>query len=335
ADTRELTAAPDGTWSTAFSANDDYTWSASSQGWSTPAAKTLVTPEVTAPALPTGRVLFIGKGQSVSLTGTALPDTTVQAVTTPDGGTATKGPALDVGADGTWDGITVAPTTATNVSLQRNATAASASFTVYPVSALTTTAATSGYAQRALTWSGDAGHAPLSVQLWTRPAGAASYALAGTVTAATSGAYTVSTMLPATSSPTPMAWKVVTTDGTTTFGTTTGTVNVLPLFAPTSTAPSGGAYKHTVAVSGSAVPGDVVTLWTRPATGGAWSRAASSTSNASTGAFNTGFTLLRDTLWRVTSATGTSAARSVVVRPTLAAPTRAKRAAMVYLSGWA
>ena len=155
------------------------------------------------------------------------------------------------------------------------------------------------------------------------------------MTAATSGAYTVSTMLPATSSPTPMAWKVVTTDGTTTFGTTTGTVTVLPLFAPTSTAPSGGAYKHTVAVSGSAVPGDVVTLWTRPATGGAWSRAASSTSNASTGAFNTGFTLLRDTLWRVTSATGTSAARSVVVRPTLAAPTRAKRAAMVYLSGWA
>ena len=293
----------------------------------------MVTPEVTSPALPTGRTLFVAKGGSLSLSGTGMPMTTVQAVTTPVGGTSMTGPTVNVGADGTWSGITVTPTAPTVVTLQRSASAVSPAFTIYPLSAPTVTAPASGYAQRPFTVTGNAG-APVSVQLWTQPAGAASYALAKAVTATSSGAFTIDAVLPA-SAPSSMAWKVVTTDGSTTFGTTNGTTSVRPLFAPTSTGPSAGAYRQVMSVTGAAVPGDPVTVWTKPVTGGSWSRVASASSDASTGAFTARFTLVRDTVWRVTSPTGTSAARTVVVRPTLAGPTRARRAAMVYLSGWA
>ena len=335
ADTRALTTAQDGTWSTSFTASDDYSWSAATQGWSTPVSKTLVVPDVTTPTLPTSRALFVAKGKSLSIAGTALPGTTVQATTKPVGGTSTTGPVVDVGADGSWSGTTVSPTAPTTVTLQRSAALAAQPLTVYPVSGLTTSAAKSGYAQRAFTLSGDAGDAPLTVQLWTEPAGAATYTLAKSVTAATSGSFTVSTLLPATSSASSLAWRVVATDGSTIFDTANGTVAVQPLFAPSSTGPTGGAYKHALAVNGTTVPGDVVTVWTKPISGGAWARAVSVTSNASTGAFSTTFTLLRDTLWRVTSPTGTSAARTAVVRPTLAGPTRARAGSMVYFSGWA
>jgi hypothetical protein len=336
ADVRDVTAAADGTWSTSFTANDDYSWSASSQGWttpSTPATKTMVTPDVTTPALASSRTVFVAKGATLTLSGTGMPKTTVQAVTTPAGGAASSGPSVTVGADGTWTGITLTPAVTSTVSLQRSSSAASLPFTVYPVPAPTATAPAAGYAQRSFAVTGNAG-APVTVQLWTQPAGAPSYTLVKTVTAAASGAFALATVLPS-AAPSAVAWKVVTTDGSTTFGTTRGSVSVRPLFAPTSTGPAGGAYRHVVRVSGAAVPGDVVTVWTRAATGGRWSRAASVTSDASTGAFTARFTLLRDTVWRVTSPTGSSTARTVVVRPTLAGPTRAKRGAMVYLSGWA
>ena len=335
ADTRDLTTAPDGTWSTSFTASDDYSWSAATQGWSTPVSKTLVAPDVTTPTLPSSRALFVTKGKSLSLAGTALPGTTVQAVVKPVGGASTTGPVLDVGSDGSWSGLTLSPAAATTVTLQRSTAAVSQPLTVYPVSKLTTTAASGGYAQRTFSLSGDAGDAPLTVQLWTEPAGATSYTLAKSVTAAPSGAFSISTLLPATSTVSSLGWRVVATDGTTVFDTASGTAAVQPLFAPSSTGPTGGAYKHALAVSGTAVPGDVVTVWTKPASGGSWTRAASATSNASTGAFNTAFTLLRDTLWRVASPTGTSADRTAVVRPTLAGPTRARAGSMVYFSGWA
>jgi hypothetical protein len=241
---------------------------------------------------------------------------------------------VTVGADGTWTGLALTPTTASAVSLQRSEAAASAPFTVFPVSAPNATAPATGYARRVFTVTGNAGGAPVSVQLWTRPAGASAYTLAKTVTAATSGAFSVGSVLPA-SAPSTVGWKLVTTDGSATFATMQGTVAVRPLFAPTSTGPGGGVYRHAVRVSGAAVPGDRVNVWTRPATGGSWWRAASVTSDASTGAFTARFTLVRDTVWKVTSRTGTSAVHTVVVRPTLAGPSRAKRGAMVYLSGWA
>jgi hypothetical protein len=334
ADVRNLTASSTGVWSTAFTAGDDYSWSASVQGWSSPTSKTMVTPEVTAPTLDASRALFVQKGASLALAGSALPKTTAQAVIKPQGGTATTGAPVTAGADGSWSGITVSPTGPTTVSLQRSTGLASAPITVYPVAAPTAAAPMSGYAQRNLTVSGNAG-APVSVQLWTRAAGASSYTLAKTVTAATTGAYTLTTLLPATDAPAAMAWKVVSTVGSTTYGAATGSTTVQPLFAPTSTGVTAAYYRTAVTVSGKAVPGDAVTLWTAPAGGGSWTRVSSVATNATTGAYSRSFTLVRDTVWKVTSPTGTTATRTTVVRPSLRGPTRAKAGTVVYISGYA
>ncbi|HMC69875.1 MAG TPA: hypothetical protein VKJ07_12040, partial [Mycobacteriales bacterium] len=235
---------------------------------------------------------------------------------------------------GTWSGVTVVPSAPTTVVLQRSATAKSAPITVFPVSAPTAVAPAKGYAERSFTVAGNAG-APVSVQLWTQPAGTSSYSLVKTVTAASSGAYSVTGALPAATSVSSTAWKVVSTAGSTTFGSATGSISVQPLFAPTSTGTSIGYYRGVVTVTGTAVPGDAVTLWTKPATSGSWTRVSSVTADAATGAYSRAFTLVRDTVWRVTSPTGTSAARTTVVRPSLHVPSRAKPRTVVYISGTA
>jgi hypothetical protein len=222
----------------------------------------------------------------------------------------------------------------TTVSIQRTKATASAPVTVYPVPTPTATAPGSGYAKRGFTVAGNAG-APVSVQLWTRPSGSSSYTLTKTVTAAVSGAYSVGGVLPATTVATSMAWKVVSTVASATYGSTGGSIAVRPLFAPTSTGPGWAYYRGAVTVSGKAVPGDAVTLWTKPSTRGSWARVSTVTANASTGAYSAAFRLVRDTVWRVTSPTGTTATRSTFVRPSLHGPTRAKIGTVVYVSGYA
>ena len=334
ADVRSLTATSAGTWSTIFTANDDYTWSAATQGWSTPTSTTTVVPDVTSPAPTATRSLFVPVDGAVAISGTGLANTTFVPVTTPAGGKAQSGPTVTVGADGTWTGVSVKPSVPTVLSLQRTTTAVSAPVTVYPVAPPTATAPAAGYAQRAFTVTGNAG-APVSVQLLTRPAGASSYTPATTVTAAANGAYSVATTLPATSSATPMAWKVVSSSADATFGAVSGSVTVEPLFAPSAAASSWGYYRKAVTVTGKAVPGDLVTLWTKPSSGGTWTRISAVASNSTTGAFSRSFTLTRDTLWRVTSPTGTTASRLTYVRPSIAGPTRAKAGTVVYFSGYA
>src|SRR4051812_45574644 len=333
ADVRSLTATSAGAWSTIFTANDDYTWSAATQGWSTPNSTTTVVPDVTSPAPTATRSLFVAKDGAVAISGTGLANTTFVPVTTPAGGKAESGPTVTVGADGTWTGVSVKPSVPTVLSLQRTTTAVSAPVTVYPVAPPTATAPTAGYAERAFTVTGNAG-GPVSVQLLTRPAGASSYTPAKAVTAAANGAYSVATTLPA-SSATPMAWKVVSSSANATFGAVSGSVTVKPLFAPTAAASVWGYYRKAVTVTGKAVPGDPVTLWTKPSSGGTWSRISAVASNATTGAFSRSFTLTRDTLWRVTSPTGTTASRLTYVRPSITGPTRAKAGTVVYLSGYA
>src|SRR5207248_1760235 len=115
--------------------------------------------------------------------------------------------------------------------------------------------------------------------------------------------------LPAASSATPLGWKAVSTTGNATFGSVTGSVTVKPLFAPTATASIWGYYLKAVTVTGKAVPGDVVALWTKPSSGGSWRRVSSVAASSATGAFSRTFTLPRDTLWRVSSPTGTTAAQ--------------------------
>ena len=145
----------------------------------------------------------------------------------------------------------------------------------------------------------------------------------------------MTTILPAASSPTSLAWKVVSSSANATFGTAAGTLTVKPLFAPTASASIWGYYRKAVTVTGKAVPGDLVTLWTQPSSGGSWTRVSSVTANGVTGAFSRAFMLPRDTLWRVTSPTGTTAKRLTFVRPSINGPTRAKAGTIVYFSGYA
>jgi hypothetical protein len=182
---------------------------------------------------------------------------------------------------------------------------------------------------------GNAGGAPLSVQLWTQPAGASTYTLVKTVTAATTGAFSVTTTLPSASAPSTMLWKVVTAGAATTFGSAQGRVSVQPLFAPRATSPTTSTYRHVVSVHGTAVPGDTVTLWTRPAGRRTWTRVSSVASSATTGAFSRSFVLTRDTVWKVTSPTGASASRTVAVRPSLHGPSSLARGGTVRVWGYA
>src|SRR4051812_16340318 len=229
ADVRALTASSTGAWTSSFTANDDYTWSAATQGWSTPSATTTVVPNVASPALTATRSLFVGKGASLGLAGTGLPSSTFVPVTTPLGGKAVTGAAVTVRPDGTWSGVTVIPTVPTTLTLQRTTKAISVPVTIYPVAPPTATAPAIGYAQRSFTVKGNAG-APVSVQLMTKPAGASTYTLVKTVTAAASGAYSVATTLPAAGTTTPLAWKVVSSSGAATFGAVSGGVQIRPLF---------------------------------------------------------------------------------------------------------
>jgi len=334
ADVRNVTASSAGVWSTTFAATDDYSWSASTQGWTSPTSKTAVAPELSSPVLDASRTLFVAKGAGIDLAGTALPKTTVQAVMTPRGGTASTGAPVTVRPDGTWAGVTVTPTAPTTVALQRSAGVASAPITVYPVAAPTATGPASGYAQRSFTVTGNAS-APVTVQLWTKAPGASSYTPAKTTTAATSGAYALTATLPPTAAPAVMAWKVLSTVGSTTYGAATGTTTVQPLFAPSAAGAGVGYYRTTVNVTGKAVPGDTVTLWTEPASGGSWTRVSSVTANATTGAYSRSFTLVRDTVWKVSSPTGTTVTHRTLVRPSLRGPSRARYGTVVYISGYA
>src|SRR3954471_7000715 len=205
ADVRALTASSTGAWTSSFTANDDYAWSASTQGWSTPNATTTVVPDVTSPAPTTTHSLFVAKGGSLVLAGTGLPSSTFVPVTTPVGGKPVAGAAVTVRTDGAWSGVSVTPAVPTTLTLQRTTKAISAPVTVYPVAPPTATAPAVGYAQRSFTVKGNAG-APVSVQLSTKPAGASAYTVVKTLTAAANGAYSLATTLPAASTTTPMAW---------------------------------------------------------------------------------------------------------------------------------
>jgi hypothetical protein len=335
-----VTYAGDGTWSAKFTADGDYSWAASVHGYpyTTQTSTTRIAPDVTTPTLPVNRQLFVAKGGGVTLGGTSLPGGQVAAVETPVGGSPVAGAPVTVSASGTWNGVTVTPATATTVSVQRvgdkgpDASLAAPNLTVYPVDVVTATAPTSGYAQRALAVTGNAGGAPLAIQLSLRPSGG-SWTVASTVQASPTGTFTARALLPATTSVTSVAWRLAATGGGTTWGTKSGTVTDNPLFAPTARSARTTTYRHGVRVHGTAVPGDPVRLYTRPVSGGRWTRVSTTTASA-TGAFGPTFTLVRDTAWRITTPTG-AVSGSVYMRPTLRAPRTAKRGAYVYVSGYA
>ncbi len=321
------TTAP--TWSTAFTADADYTWSVSADGYSTPVRSTKVAPLVIAP-VPKNNTLFVDHGSALDLTGTALPSAgaAVTVTATPlNGTTATSLPAA-VAADGSWSAL-LRPSTATTLAVTDGRGLSSTPLTVYPVDPPTASVPSSGYAARTVTISGNAGHAPVAVQVLTKAPGASAYSVVATVTAATTGAYAARITLPKVTTSTPLPWRVSTGYG----ADATGTTTVLPTFAPTATAPATGYYNHAVVYTGKAVPGDRVKLYTHAVGATTYVWTATATAAAGTGAFSISLVLRRDTVWVVQTPSGTTAAKQVVVTPTLQAPTSVTRGTLVTLTG--
>jgi hypothetical protein len=111
-------------------------------------------------------------------------------------------------------------------------------------------------------------------------------------------------------------------------------VTVNPAPAPTSTGPPSGGYGATLSLSGSAVPGDRVALYTRPPGGGTWQRWGSVLA-ASSGKWTVPYRLTHDVEWEVTAPSGVSSVRKVVVVPTIVAPSTATKGATITVHGTA
>ncbi|MBV9096502.1 MAG: hypothetical protein JO079_00465, partial [Frankiaceae bacterium] len=324
------TTAP--TWSATFTADEDYGWTATANGYTTPARSTRVAPTVTSPVAK-DNALFIAKGTALRLVGTALPSAgsqvTVTTTSINTGATQATVPAT-VAANGSWSAsltpsspVTLAVTDGRGLSTPAPLT------TVYPVEPPTATAPSIGYSARSLTVTGNAGHAPVAVQILTKSPGASSYTVATTVTASPTGAYAATIALPAVTSSTPLPWKVTTGYGSAAAGTAT----VVPAFAPTATAAGSGHYGVAVIYSGKAVPGDRVKLYTRPVGAKTFAWTATATANPTTGAFSLGVALRRDIEWIVQTPSGQTAAKQVLVAPTLNAPSSVRGRTVVNLSG--
>ncbi|MDQ1699769.1 MAG: hypothetical protein QOG34_1632, partial [Frankiaceae bacterium] len=321
------TTAP--TWTATFTADEDYTWSAAVNGFSTAPRTTKVAPVVITP-VPAKNTLFVAKGAALQLGGTALPSAGPQVTLTATplaGGTATNLPVA-VARDGSWSTV-LTPSTATTLVVNDGRNLKSTALTVYPVDPATASVPATGYSARTLTITGDAGHAPVAVKVLTKSPGASSYAVVTTVTAAPTGAYTARITLPTVTASTPLPWKVSTSYG----ADVSGTTNVLPAFAPTATAPGAGHYGMATVYTGKAVPGDVVTLYTHAVGATTFVRTATATAAAGTGAFSIASVLRNDIVWKVTTASGSTATAQVVVVPTIKAPSSVVRRTVVTLTG--
>jgi hypothetical protein len=321
------TTAP--TWTSSFTADADYTWSAAVNGYSTATRGTKVAPLVTSPA-PRKNALFITRGSALDVSGTALPSAgpAVTVSATPvDGTTPTSLPAT-VAADGSWSAV-LTPSSVTTLVITDGRGLASTPVTVYPVDPPTASLPYPAYSARTLTITGNAGHAPVAVQILTKAPGASAYALATTVTATSTGAYTARIPLPSVTASTALPWRVSTGYG----ADATGTATVLPEFKPTATAPGGGHYAAATVYTGKAVPGDVVTLYTHPVGSTTFVRTAATTASVTTGAFSFAVVLYRDTYWKATTRSGSTPIWEVVVVPTLRAPTSVVRRTVVTLTG--
>jgi N-acetylmuramoyl-L-alanine amidase/FlgD Ig-like domain len=327
------TVSSSGTWSATSSpatATHDLTWSVTDAATGFVATRrTRVGPTITAPSTtPT----FINAGTALAVHGTALPDNgnTVALVTQPVGTTTTtRGPSLAVSTNtstlGAWQ-TALTPSVPTTFWAQDSRNLVSAKRLVYPVKQATASAPTSGYAGRSVTVRGNAGNAPVQVTLSARQ-GSASWTVVRQTTAATTGAFAARLPLPTTG--TTLSWRVTTGYGS----AVTGSVSVLPTFPPTATGPARVTWNSTHAISGNAVPGDVVTVWTRPAgSTAAWVQAGS-TKAASTKAWTFPLTVTGDIDWRVSSPSGTTSVLTTVVAPSIQAPSTSTAKALIVVHG--
>jgi hypothetical protein len=127
-------------------------------------------------------------------------------------------------------------------------------------------------------------------------------------------------------------WRVVTGYGP----AVSGSVAIQPVFPPTVTGPRRSAWHSRHTLTGTAVPGDRVTVWTAPAGTASGSSRWVNRGTVTAGSDDTWTLRLRftrDTAWRVTSPSGTSAIGTTFVVPTISAPAHVVSRALAVISG--
>jgi hypothetical protein len=323
-----------GRWSGAaapVSADQDIQWTVTDPAIASyqKSKSTLVGPQITSPDTDPA---FVRAGSPLTVSGTALPTagSPVQLVTTPAaGGASTTSVPVQVAADGTWS-TAFTPTGATSYSVIDARQLGTGSRLVYPVDSPSASAPSAGYAGRAVTVRGNAGGAPVRVTLSARQPGG-SWASVRSAKSHRSGRYSLA--LPLADAPGQQTrWRVVTGYGP----AVSGTVAIEPVFPPTVTGPRRTAWHARHTLSGTAVPGDVVTLWTAPAGTAAGSNRWVQRRTVTAGSDDTWSLRLRfnrDTAWRATSASGASGIGTTVVVPTIAAPAHVVARSLTVISG--
>jgi hypothetical protein len=222
--------------------------------------------------------------------------------------------------------LTLTPNAPTTFWVRDARALSSGSQLVYPVAAPTASAPSSGYAGRSVRVRGNAGNAPAPVTLESRQ-GKAAWSTVRTVTPPADGRFSLPLPLPDAPASS-LSWRVVTGYGT----AVTGTVSVLATFPPTATGPTSVHWNSSRTLSGTAVPGDLVTVWTRAPGTSTWIQAGSTRADSAK-KWSFPLTITNDVQWRVTSPSGTSATTTTVVIPSIFGPGSAPAGSRVVLHG--
>jgi hypothetical protein len=327
----EQPVAADGTWwltSTPVTAAHDLTWSVTDPYTSYVARRTTkVTPSIGSPT----STALVRSGNALTISGTALPDgaNTVTLMAQPSGATSAS-PATTVPVnttDGTWQ-TAFTPTSPTKFWVRDSRNLTSGSSFVYPVDPASASAPASGYAARSVRVSGNAGNAPAPVTLQSR-IGRASYATVATTTAGSDGAFHVWLPIPDAAGKT-LDWRITTGYGP----AAAGTLSILATFPPTASGPATAHWNTTHNLTGTAVPGDLVTVWTRPVGKTSWVQAGS-TRTSSSKQWTFPLTFTRDIEWQATTKSGTSTTGRTVITPSIYAPSSVPAGTKAVVHGWA
>ena len=329
-DLGEQPVGSDGTWRVSSSpqiAGHDLIWSVTDPLTGYVAHRTTkVTPSITAPT----STALVRSGLAQTVSGTALPDggNTVTLMTQPVGtSSVAAGTPVVVGTDGSWHASFV-PSSPTKFWVRDARNLTSGSGFVYPVDPASASAPSSGYTGRSVRVSGNAGNAPAPVTLQSR-IGRASYATVATTTAASDGTFHLRLPIPDNAG-SALDWRVTTGYGP----AAGGTLSILATFPPTVSGPRSVHWNTTHSLTGTAVPGDLVTIWTRPVGASTWVQAGS-TRTPSSQDWSFPLTFTRDIEWRATAPSGTSATGRTVIGPTIHAPASVPAGTLAVVHGTA
>ena len=281
---------------------------------------------------PTTDPAFIPAGDVLTVSGTALPfsGASVELLTAPTaGGTTTTSPQIPVDSSGNWS-TTFAPTVPTSYWVVDSRNLATTPKSVYPVANPSAAAPAAGYAGRRVTVSGNAGNAPVKVTVAVRQPGG-QWSTVKTLMAEPDGTFDASVPLADAPGQSTM-WRIATGFGK----AATGTVAIQSTFPPTVTGPGRTTWRRLVRLSGTAVPGDTVTVWSAkagtPDDGAGWSERGTAVA-AADDTWTLSLRFGQDVAWKVISPSGSSAPGSTVIVPGITAPSRVVRRSLAVISG--